>query len=128
MWAMGSQIGVAGINVGISSAGSLGCTTEVNVGGGGAERPEALRMRRRCLSDVVCGMAGSGGGIDVGGTGGGGSGPVGGGVGGTSNAGGMPCPWDKLEHGALSTLVLRLCERDVGAGEGMWAAAVERRP
>jgi hypothetical protein len=87
------------------------------VGGGGVERPEGmLRMRRCCLSDIVRGMAGNGAGIDVGGTGGGGgSGSVGGGVGGTSNAGGMACPWDKLERGTLSTLVLRLCERDVGA-------------
>jgi hypothetical protein len=87
------------------------------VGGGGVERPEgALRMRRRCLKDVVRGIMGIGAGIDVDGTnGGGGNGPVGGGVGGTSNAGGMTCPWDKLECGTLSTLVLRLCERDEGA-------------
>jgi hypothetical protein len=40
-------------------------------------------------------------------------------VGGISNAGGMACPWDKLESDTLSALVLRLClslcERDVGA-------------
>jgi hypothetical protein len=114
---MRSQIGVTGIKVGISSAGRLGCTTVAIVGGGGDERLEgALRMRRRCLSDVVRGIIGSGAGIGVGATGGGGgSGPVGGGVGGTSNAGGMACPWDKLGRGTLSTLVLRLCERDVGA-------------
>jgi hypothetical protein len=99
MYAIGSQIGVAGIDVGISSGGRLGCMTAAIVGGGGVERPEgALRMRRRCLNDVVRGMIGSGAGIDVNVTGGGGgSGPVGGGVGGTSNAGGMACPWDKLE-------------------------------
>jgi hypothetical protein len=94
MCAMRSQIGVAGMDVGISSAGRLGCTTVVIVGGGGVERPEgALRMRRRCLSEVVRGIVGSGAGIDVGATGGGGgSGPVGGGVGGTSNAGGTTYP------------------------------------
>jgi hypothetical protein len=59
---MGSQIGVAGMDVGISSIGRLGCTTVViGDGSGGVERPEgALRMRRRCLSDVVRGMVGSG--------------------------------------------------------------------
>jgi hypothetical protein len=45
--------------VGISSAGRLVCTTVAIVGGGGVERPEgALRMRRRCLNDVVRGMMG----------------------------------------------------------------------
>ncbi len=55
-------MGVAGMDVGISSMSRLGCTTVVIVGGcGGVERPEgALRMRRRCLSDVVRGMVGSG--------------------------------------------------------------------
>lgn len=115
---MGSQIGVrGGIDVGISSAGRVGCTTALIAGaGGGVERPEgALRIRRRCLSDVARGTVGSGAWIGVGvtaGGGGGGSGPVGGGVGGTSNAGGM---YDKVECGTLSTLVLRLCERVAGA-------------
>ena len=36
-------------------------------------------------------------------------------MGGISNAGGMACLWDKLESDTLSALVLRLCERDVGA-------------
>ena len=113
---MREQIGVTGMDVGISRAGRLGCTTVAIVGGGGVERPGgALRIRRRCLNDVVRGIIGIGAGIDIGDTGGGGgNGPVGGGVGGTSNAGGIPCPWDKLESGTLSTLVLRLCKRDVG--------------
>jgi hypothetical protein len=71
------------------------------------------------LNDVARGIIGTGAGIGVGATGGGGgSGPVGGGVGGTSNAGGTACPWDQLERGTLSTLVLLLCDRDVGAVQG----------
>ena len=60
---MGSQIGVlGGMDVGISSAGRVGCTTEDIVGaGGGVERPGgALRIRRRCLNDVVRGTVGIG--------------------------------------------------------------------
>jgi hypothetical protein len=59
---MGSQIGVGGMDVGISSGGRFECTNGVIVGGGGGvERPEgALRIRRRCLSDVVRGTVGSG--------------------------------------------------------------------
>ncbi len=113
---MGSHIS-AGMDVGISSA-RVGCTTVVIVGGGGGvERPEGeLRMRRRCLSDVVRGTVGSGACIGVGVTwGGGGNGRIGGGFGGTSNAGGIVSPCEKLERGTLSTLVLRLCERVAGA-------------
>lgn len=103
----------------------MGCTTVAIVGGGGVERPEGvLRIRRRCLNDVVRGIMGIGAGIDVDVTdGGGGNGPVGGGVGGTSNAGGMACPWDKPERGTLSTLVLRLCERDEEAVLGRLSLA-----
>lgn len=95
MCAIRSPIGAAGIDVGISRAGSTGGTTVAIEGGGGVERPEgALRMRRRCLNDDGRGTLGSGAGVGVGvgvGTtrGGGGSGPVGGGFGGTSNAEGM---------------------------------------
>jgi hypothetical protein len=89
---------------------------DIEGGGGGVERPEgALRMRKRCLSDDARGELGRGAvaGAGVGETrGGGGSGPVGGGLGGTSSAGGMTCPRD-AERGTLSTLVLRLCEREV---------------
>ena len=54
MCAMRSPIGVTGI-VGISSAGRTGGMTVV-IGGGGVERPDgALRIRRRCLSDVARG-------------------------------------------------------------------------
>ena len=62
MCVMGSQIGIGGMVVGISSAGRFGCTTVAIVGaGGGVERPEGvLRIRRRCLSDVVRGTVGSG--------------------------------------------------------------------
>ena len=59
---MGSQMGVGdGMDVGISRE-RFGCTTVDIVGaGGGVERPEgALRIRRRCLSDVVRGTVGSG--------------------------------------------------------------------
>lgn len=51
--AMRSPIGVAGIGVGISSAGRAGAV--IIIGGGGVvERPEgALRIRRRCLSEAV---------------------------------------------------------------------------
>ena len=81
--AIRSQIGVAGMDVGISSGGSTG--------GGGVERPGgALRMRKRCLRDVVRGTVGSGAGVGVDTTGGGGgSGPVGGGLGATNSAGGI---------------------------------------
>jgi hypothetical protein len=89
MCAMRSPIGVAGIDVGISSGGRTGGMTVV-IGGGGVARPDgALRIRRRCLSDVVRAAAVDTG-VDVRDGGGGGSGPVGGGLGGTSSAGGMP--------------------------------------
>ena len=94
MCAMRSPIGVA-VVVGISSVGrTRGLTVTIGGGGGvGVARPDgALRIRRRCLSDVVRGLAAVGTGDDVrdGGSGGGGSGPVGGGLGGTSNAEGVP--------------------------------------
>jgi hypothetical protein len=94
--AMRSPIGVTGIDMGISSAGRTGGRNVVIGGGGGVARPEgALRIRRRCLNDVVRAPVDDTGvddrdGDATGGGGGGGSGPVGGGLGGTSNAGGMP--------------------------------------
>jgi hypothetical protein len=49
MCAMRSQIGVAGVDVGISSTGMLGRTTIVIVRGSGIEQPEGmLRMSRCC--------------------------------------------------------------------------------
>jgi hypothetical protein len=85
-------------------------------GGGGVERPEGdtLRMRKRCLNVVVRGEAGVGVCVtdEVGEGGGGGNGHVGGGLGGSSSVEGMTRACDKLECGILSTLVLRLCERD----------------
>jgi hypothetical protein len=91
MCAIRSPIGVGGMAVGISSAGSAGGMNVAIAGGGGVERPEgALRMRRRCLSDGERGTVGSGADIGVGtAVGGGGRGHVGGGLGGTSSAGGM---------------------------------------
>ena len=78
---------IAGINVGISRAGSVGGA----VGGrSGVERPEgALRMRRRCLSDEVRGSGAVAGVGMVAISGGGGNGREGGGLGGTISAGGM---------------------------------------
>jgi len=91
MCAMRPQIGVVGIDVGITRGGRIGEMT-VDMGGG-VERPEgALRLRRRCLSDVTRGTGSNDTGVDARDgdeTGGGGSGPVGGGLGGTSNACGM---------------------------------------
>lgn len=55
MCAMRSPIGVTGTGVGISSTGRTGWTAVVIIRGGGVvERPDgALRIRRRCLSDVA---------------------------------------------------------------------------
>jgi hypothetical protein len=95
MCAIRSPIGIASMVVGISRVRSVG---GADGGGGGVTRPEgALRFRRRCLSDDVCGsgaVARAGVGIT---SGRGGNGPVGGGLGGTR-------PWDKVsERAQLST-------------------------